>query len=903
MTALVSLSNHRPWLLGGIALLGTAISLTIWYSLDQGELERIQTNFHRRAESQVRIAQQRIRLYEEMVHGLANLFAGSERVTREEFERTAADLLSRHQGVQALQWVAYVRRPERDAFLADARAEYPNFTITEPDGSGRLVPVGDYDDHTVIRLMAPLTGNEAALGYDNSRSPIGPDLRAARREQRLRVTHQFRLAQSVSPDDEKGIVFALPVFRPPSGPGDGGFRGYVQGVFRVETMLGQTHRVQDDEALFLQYQDLDAQRDEQSLLYLNRAGQEERPGRSQPLDLTRALGIHREIVQLGGRRWEFVAKLNPEWRARQRTLTPWLSLSGGLLTTGVVLLLVNLLLRRAEEIEQQVALRTAELEGTKRELEEDIVRRRAAELALLASEQRLEAIVDNSPATIFVKDLAGRYVLCNRGLERACGRLRAEIIGRTDEEIFPAEQAAVFRANDRRTLAAGTAQTYDEFVVDQDGRHTSIVQKFPLRDAEGRIYALCGIATDITERVAAEQERLEFERQLQQTQRLESLGVLAGGIAHDFNNILTAVLGNASLLRHHLPAASPLLPQIGQIEQAARRAADLCGQMLAYAGKHKLSPGNIDLSALVRDTATLLEVSIPKSARLHLDLAPQLPAVEADATQLRQIVMNLVINAADALGEHSGDIHVSTATVEMTPGQFRSAVQSPDLPGGRYVALEVQDTGSGMPPEMLTRIFEPFFTTKFAGRGLGLSAVLGIVRSHRGALFVESAVGQGTTFRLLLPVAPAAAAATESLAPAGPKRTALPRLTGTVLICDDESHVREITTLALRQCGLEVLEAVNGTEAIAICREHGARLGLILLDLTMPGLSGEETLRRLRMQGTTAKVILMSGYSENDSTRRCLELGAVAFVQKPFELDTLLQLAATHLSPDATGPA
>ncbi len=903
MTALVSLSNHRPWLLGAIAVLGTALSLSTWYSLNRGEEERIHASFQRRAEAQVRIAQQRIRLYEEMVHGLANLFAGSELVTRAEFEQTAADLLSRHQGVQALEWVAYVRREQRAAFEEAARREYPGFAITEPDGKGGLVPARDHPDHTVIRLLVPLAGNEPALGYDNSRSPIGADLQAARREQQLRVTHQFRLAQSRSDDDEYGIVFALPVFHPVgSGPGDDGFRGFVQGVFRIETMLAQTHRLQADEAIFVQYRDLEATDRERVLLYSNRAGREERPARSRLLSPAPDRAF-REEIRLGGRRWEFVAEMNPQWWRRQHTITPWLSLGGGLLTTGVVLLLVNLLLRRTEEIEKQVALRTAELEGTKRELQDDIIRRREAETALHASEQRLEAIIDNSPATIFVKDLAGRYVLCNRGFERVCGRPRADILGRTDADLFPPERAAAFAEHDRHTLAAGAAHSYDEFTVDRLGRRTALVQKFPLRDAQGRIYALCGIATDITERVAAEQERIEFERKLQQTQRLESLGVLAGGIAHDFNNILTAVLGNASLARHLLPPGSTVLPQIEQIEHAARRAADLCGQMLAYAGKRKLSPGRLDLSDLVRDTAALLEVSVTKSARLHLDLARELPPVEADATQLRQIVMNLVINAADALGDSVGDIHVATSLTEAGPELFRDAVENPDLPGGRYVTLEVRDTGCGMPPEMLARIFEPFFTTKFAGRGLGLSAVLGIVRSHRGALFVESTVGVGTRFRLFLPAV--AGAAIDAPAPAAREGmdAGLPSLRGTVLLVDDEAHVREIAALALRQCGLTVLEAPHGAAALALCAEHGAGLDLILLDLTMPGLSGEETLRRLRQQGATQKVILMSGYSENDATRRCLELGAVAFLPKPFELAALLHLIAAHLPADATRPA
>ncbi|HLP24129.1 MAG TPA: response regulator, partial [Acidobacteriota bacterium] len=285
------------------------------------------------------------------------------------------------------------------------------------------------------------------------------------------------------------------------------------------------------------------------------------------------------------------------------------------------------------------------------------------------------------------------------------------------------------------------------------------------------------------------------------------------------------------------------------------------------------------------------------STRLDLRLGTDLPHVQVDATQIRQIVMNLVINAADAIGDRPGEVVLRTFAVEAHRSEFLSAVERPDLPTGRYVGLEVRDNGIGMPAEMLARIFEPFFTTKFSGRGLGLSAVLGIVRSHHGALFVESQPGVGSTFRLLLP---AATAPVSALLPgvqsaAGATAAPLPRLRGTVLIVDDEAHVREMTSLALQMAGLEAMEAPDGEKALQLCREHPEIIDLLLLDLTMPGLSGEETLRRLRMQGAKQKVILISGYSAADTARRCAQLGAVAFLQKPFEIAALLGELKKHL--------
>lgn len=605
----------------------------------------------------------------------------------------------------------------------------------------------------------------------------------------------------------------------------------------------------------------------------------------------------REIIELGGRRWEFFAEINPAWRAQQQTMLPKLVFLIGLISTGVITLLLHIPLRRNEEIERQVATRTEELEQTKSELEKDILRRREAERALQASEQRLEAILANSPAAIFVKDLKGRYTLCNDKFEQVCDRPRAEIIGRSDGEMFPPEIASVCVEHDRRVLAQDRPIEFEESVGTQ-GRSTSIVQKFPLRDSTGVTYGLCGIATDITDRLNTERERINFERKLLQTQKLESLGVLAGGIAHDFNNILTAVLGNATLARHQLPKNSPVNPQLQQIEEAARRAADLCAQMLAYAGKGNSVSQQFNLSELIKETVTLLEVSVNKSTRLHLTLKPALPTIFADATQLRQIVMNLVINAAEAIGERPGEIQLSTFTEQTSAEQLSRAVQNPSLPGGLYVGVEVRDNGNGIPPELIAQIFEPFFTTRFAGRGLGLAAVLGIVRSHHGALFVESVVGKGTTFRLLLPVAEAEAATTDlsTLAPIRPAGISLPKLKGTVLVVDDESFVREITGIALGKTGLKVLEAPDGLGAIELLREDAAKIDLILLDRTMPNLSGEETLRQIREIDGNKKVILMSGYSENEATKRCLKNGAVAFVQKPFEVEHLLTLIANHLA-------
>ncbi|MEO6992373.1 MAG: response regulator, partial [Lacunisphaera sp.] len=423
-------------------------------------------------------------------------------------------------------------------------------------------------------------------------------------------------------------------------------------------------------------------------------------------------------------------------------------------------------------------------------------------------------------------------------------------------------------------------------IIHQDGHQKWILLRGrPVYETNGDLRFVEGLAIDVTVLKKAEAEKVAFERNLLETQKLESLGVLAGGIAHDFNNLLTAILGNASLMRYNVPRNEASQAHLEQIENAARRAAELCTQMLAYAGKGKLSSGRIELSKLVRDTTSLLEISIGKNCELMLNLATDLPAVLGDATQLRQIAMNLVINASDAIGERAGGkIAVTTFTRQADAALLRSALHQPKLEPGPYVGLEVRDNGCGMTSDTIARIFEPFYTTKFSGRGLGLSAVLGIVQSHDGALFVESQPNQGSTFRLLLPAAPGLPS--ESIKPAA--LSPPPSLRGTILIVDDEEPVRSMIEKMIHRHGGTTLLADNGQRALEIFHEKRATIDLILLDLTMPGLSGEEILHQFRRMEATQKIVIMSGYGEEETMKRCAELGAVGFISKPFELHAVI---------------
>jgi signal transduction histidine kinase/ActR/RegA family two-component response regulator len=390
------------------------------------------------------------------------------------------------------------------------------------------------------------------------------------------------------------------------------------------------------------------------------------------------------------------------------------------------------------------------------------------------------------------------------------------------------------------------------------------------------------------------EERARQEERLRETQKLESIGVLAGGIAHDFNNLLAVVLGNTSLALDAVPPQSPVRPWLTSAMEATERAARLTAQLLAYAGKGRFFLESLDLSEHVRQMSSLLQTSIPRTVQLRLELAAGLPRIEADAGQIQQVVMNLVINAAEAIPEgQTGTVLIATGMQEVDDAYSQSRFADTHLTPGRYVSLEVRDKGTGMDEKTLGRIFDPFFTTKFTGRGLGLAAVLGIVRGHKGGIRVESTPGQGTTFKVLFP----ATADQQRMPEEAETVQASPAGTGTVLVIDDEELVRRTARAALERFGYTVLEAENGEAGLELFRSRADDVSIVLLDMTMPVMSGEETFRHLRTIRPEVKVILSSGYNEIETTRRFNATGLAGFLQKPYTGARLAEIMRSILPP------
>lgn len=510
---------------------------------------------------------------------------------------------------------------------------------------------------------------------------------------------------------------------------------------------------------------------------------------------------------------------------------------------------------------------------------------------LRESEELYRRLFELMPGSVLLMDARGFVLDVNPAFCRQIGFSRVELVG-GHVSRFSQDSIEAIERNITR-LMAGEVLEHQVTNVQKDGsvRHYELRETaITLPDGSRGILAL---ADDVTERLRVQQEKLEMERQLLHADKLKSLGVLAGGIAHDFNNLLAAVTGNIELAMLDLGASSPIQSSLKEAAAAAQRAVDLTRQMLAYSGRGRFIVSDVDLSDLVGEMAELLNASISKKASLRLNLASELPFIEADGPQLQQVVMNLVTNASDALGERPGVITITTCVRECDAEILAESRTPHPLTPGRYVVLEVRDTGCGMDEPVQRQLFDPFFTTKFTGRGLGMSAVLGVVRGHNGGIMVFSEPGRGSVISVLFPARQyKSAPAAKPLSPLTAIQTPLaPTLTGTVLVVDDEAPLRMLVEQILKRMGLRVLTAVDGEEAVACFRAHADEITFVILDLTMPKMDGMKALAELRRLQPHVKAVLTSGYDVESLNPRYAQEGFAAFIRKPFQVEALISLA------------
>ncbi len=534
---------------------------------------------------------------------------------------------------------------------------------------------------------------------------------------------------------------------------------------------------------------------------------------------------------------------------------------------------------------------SAQLAGYQNELEEK-VRVRTMELS------RLQAAIEQIHDVVVITDRHAVIEYVNPAFEKLSGYKVNEAIGRRANLVKSGKMSAEFYAQMWGTILAGH-NWHGHFINrNKAGALYEVDQAIsPIKNGKGNITGFVSVQRDVTE------ERKQ-QKLLEHTQRLESLGILAGGIAHDFNNLLTTIMGNAGLAYSRTPSDSPIATNLKHIEEASERAADLCKQMLAYSGKGKFVVVPINLSELIHEIMKLLKVSIGKNVSLRTDLDENLPLIEADEAQIQQVIMNLVINASEAINGEHGNIVIHTGVMDADADYLRTAYISAPLPAGRYVFMEISDDGCGMDSETLEKLYDPFFTTKFTGRGLGMSAIIGIVRGHHGAIKVYSEVGKGTTFKTLFP-------ATDGSQTGVLKSMQAEQDTwqgqGRVLVVDDEQSIRRTACLMLENIGFETISAIDGLDAVEIFKQEHEHIDAVLLDMTMPNMDGKAAFREMLLIDPGVRVILCSGYNEQEATSHFAGKGLAGFIQKPYRLDVLRQtlkdIFSKHDDPPATsGP-
>jgi PAS domain S-box-containing protein len=715
-----------------------------------------------------------------------------------------------------------------------------------------LLNPGEGGDYLVIELCEPGNRSARALGLD-----VG-----ASRTQRMAAERAMETGQPVlsgllhftkSEGVQDAVAIFVPVYLGTDWPADlagrhAAIRGWVSAGIHVQPLIEDILRG-EDQGIAFEVVDTLANKGPQRLY----ATPDWPPG-GQPD------AMHR--LEIGGREWQLRYAIRPGFYQTEGRYQPIFLVLGGLVLSFSL----------AAVVWSLAGTRTRALNLAQR-----------MNASLYEALQRNRSHIADSPLAVIETDAGFLIREWNPTAERIFGHSREQALGKDPRFLIPpGGQAEVAGRREALLNSPGGTRVHLENLTSTGQKILCDWYNTALRDAEGRFIGAIFLADDVTERRRAESA-------LRQAQKLESLGVLAGGIAHDFNNLLTAILGNTEVALERIPEDPALKNALQRIEATTQRGSDLARQLLAYAGKAHFAIRPLDLNGIILEMGDLLSVSISKKVALRQDLQAGLPPVEADSAQFQQVVMNLVINASEAIGDRPGTVTLRTRSKYYSQAELSSGFPGQVLEPGPYVRLEVEDDGCGMDAETIGRIFDPFFTTKFTGRGLGLSAMLGIVRGHRAGIHVESTAELGTTFTLLFP----ASEATVTLQAPEPEPAAA--MSGTVLVVDDEGIIRDLARSGLEASGFHVLEARDGLEAVELFQSGRVVVDLVLLDMTMPRMGGAEAFRRIRALHPGMHVLLTSGYTQKESMESLADLPPDGFLQKPFRVRELVSMVRNVL--------
>jgi PAS domain S-box-containing protein len=517
----------------------------------------------------------------------------------------------------------------------------------------------------------------------------------------------------------------------------------------------------------------------------------------------------------------------------------------------------------------------------------DITERKNREERLRNSEMRYELATSAASVGVWDWNIETNDFYLDKNIKALLGYTNEEIpndIETWSQYVHPEDKEAVMAAAQDHLEGRTPQYQYEHRMKHKDGTvRWFMVRGHAIRDSKGKAIRMVGTDTDITDHKRLEDERRKLELQVRQAQKLESLGVLAGGIAHDFNNLLMGILGNTELILDKIPAHSPVKERVRRIAKTAKRAAELTQQITAFAGKGSFVVEPLNLNDIVKEMSYLLETSSSKSATINYQFDDDLPSIEADPTQIRQVILNLITNASESLGDKPGMISITTDRIVCDQGMLSGLQGHDELSEGLYVTLEVSDSGSGIDKANMEKLFDPFFSTKFTGRGLGLASTLGIVRAHKGAIRVSSRPGQGSTFSVMFP----ASQRPITISTSEPEVRDGWQGSGTVLVVDDEEEVREVTQDMLEALGFKVMTAKDGQEGVELFHRHSQELSAVLLDMLMPIMDGATAFPLMLEADCSVPIILMSGYSEQEATGQFIGKDLAGFIKKPYDLRQL----------------
>ncbi len=837
-----------PWLLALVVLMvSLGATLIAWNASRQAQERRDILRLNRFVSRTEQGLQNRLGRYEDLARGAQGFFASEPlHLSVEQWHTYVArlELAVRHPGLTSLAFISRVPASELETFMKERpqlRGKYHR-PLSDPMS---LRDPGQGGDHLIIELCEPGSRSLKALGLD-----VGTSHTQRMAAERAMDTGQPVLSGLLYFTQPEGRQDAVALFVPvywgtemPEAPGArrSALRGLVSAGILLKPLIDDITRGEDQGVAFELVDAFAAQGPQ--WLYAT----PDWPAGGKP-DAVRMLDI-------GGRGWQLRYAIKPGFYDTEGRHQSLFLLLGGL------------------AVSISLAAVVWSLAGT---------RIRALNLAQNMNASLYEALQRNrshlayTPLAVIETDSAFLIREWNPTAERIFGYSREEALGQDPRLLIPQDGQAEVPSRREALLSSpgGTRITMDN-LTRTGQRILCDWYNTALRDERGKFIGAIFLADDVTDRRRAESA-------LRQAQKLESLGVLAGGIAHDFNNLLTAILGNTEVAMDRIPDDPALRSALHRIEATTQRGSDLARQLLAYAGKAHFSIRPLDLNAIILEMGDLLSVSISKKVALRQDLQPGLPPVEADSAQFQQVVMNLVINASEAIGDRPGTVTLRTRSVSYSRAELSANFPGQVLEPGPYVRMEVEDDGCGMDAETIGRIFDPFFTTKFTGRGLGLSAMLGIVRGHRAGIHVESTPGEGTTFILLFP----ASEATVTLLV--PEAEPTLSMSGTVLVVDDEGIIRDLARSALESSGFRVLEARDGLEAVELFQSGRESVDLVLLDMTMPRMGGADAFRRIREMHPEMRVLLTSGYTQKESLESLADLPPDGFLQKPFRIRELV---------------